>query len=264
MAIKTNQDIDARQTSDSYRPGWARVWQADTTTTKGIVAGFRRRLGAALFPKIALFNYLLVQWLDQYLNLKNMRILEIGGTGSLGLLLAKRCRHYTLIDYSAPAVSIASQRLRQFANATVVHADMFDFLPTVPQDVVLSMGLLEHFFGAEREQVLKSHVRMSSQFICIGTPSDIPPNWWRHYRYELTKAYPSQRPVSESELFELTVSVGLQPVAMTRIDPTYGRRCNALKRLLFGWRSAIQGRRGWGIDSEDGGLVVFLASLRAR
>jgi hypothetical protein len=99
----------------------------------------------------------------------------------------------------------------------------------------------------------------------VGAPSDTPPNWWRHFHFEATREYPEQRPVSERELWDLCLASGLKPVAVTRIDPWYGRvRRAAIAGTLYRCFAAWWPSKEWALDRFDGGLVVVLAEKTAK
>lgn len=231
------------------RSQWDKVWR------KGPSSGLRR----ALLPAGSPTNYFLRSWLGRNLDLRGKTVLEVGGTGSLGVLLAGRCREYSLLDYSEEAAAQAERALRGITNARVVHADLFSYEPAEAFDLVLSVGLIEHFFGTERDACFRQHVRLSRGWVCVGAPSDIPTNWWRHFRFAGTGAYPDQRPVSERDLFDLAVESGLHPLAMTRLDPHYGRIRNRAVRLAWSWAAAVLPLGGYGVDRPDGGVVAMLA-----
>ncbi len=116
-----------------------------------------------------------------------MSIMEIGGAGGLGLLLSPTCKTYTLLDYSQTAISAARRALRSCSNVTCIVSDMFDYEPADPCDLVVSIGLIEHFFGEDKQRCLSAHARLSRRYVCVGAPVDTPANWWRHFRFFATK-----------------------------------------------------------------------------
>ncbi len=252
-------DGEARA-SDAHRETWDAVW-SDTPRGDGLaLTWYERKLADALLPYPYPFNYFLRAWLLRWLPLSEIRVLEIGGAGGLGMLLAPFSKSYTLLDYSEAAIQKARGVLARTPGATCVLGDMFEHEPTEPPDLVISMGLIEHFFGAEKEKVLRAHMRMSRRYVCVGAPADSPVNWWACFRYETTQEYPPQRPVAERELFDLCLGCGLTPVAMTRLDPWYERKNKSKLALgLYKCFAVWWPSKKWALDRDDGGLVIMLA-----
>jgi len=212
-----------------------------------------------MFPSCQSFQYLLAHWMEREMDLPGSSVLEIGGAGRLGMLLSPKVSHYSLLDYSEEAIERARQVIGGKANISLIHDDMFQFQPDRKPEIVLSIGLIEHFFGAERVEVVSAHARMSSKYVCIGAPADTPQNWWRHFSYEKTKLYPSQRPICEEELWDMCIESGLSPVKMTRLDPSYGTNPGRFRRRLAECKAAWWPWKGGQVDVPDGGVIVMLA-----
>lgn len=258
-SVGHNKGSDSHR--DTHKQTWDKVW-SDKRGPDNVSALWRilRRFRSALVPYSSPFNYFLRAWLADWVAFRELRVLEIGGGGGLGLVLGRACRSYSLLDYSEEAVKRARKVLANQARVTCILGDMYEYVPTELPDLVISLGLIEHFFGQEWERCLRSHIRLTGRYVCVGAPADIPINWWRHFRFEATKEYPEQRPVSERELFEICIRCGLKPVAMTRIDPKYGRMPkkrigDAFYRCLAAWWP----RKKWAMNRPEGGLVIMLA-----
>ena len=91
------------------------------------------------------------EWIDW----KNKSVLEIGcGPGYYTIPLASRCKQIFGIDLSSKNISIAkhhAERLR-VQNVTFNQANLFDFTPTEPFDIVYIITVLMHI--PEIEQAL--------------------------------------------------------------------------------------------------------------
>ena len=241
---------------------WNAVWKSDILRRKNSLFAILSEIAPWLVPYPSPFNYFLKSWIEEHLYISNMRILEIGGAGGLGVVLGRNSKEYVLIDYSEEAIQRARRVLRNVPCSSCILKDMFTYKPSELFDLVISLGLIEHFFGNEKKRCLDAHIRLSRRYVCIGAPADNPINWWNHFKYERTKEYPSQRPISEGELFSLCLSADLMPLAMTRLDSGYGRRKGMIRALLRRLLAARWPFRGWGKDRIDGGLVVMLAEKK--
>jgi len=239
---------------------WDKVWKEESYHHSFIKRSLQKVYRQVIL-KASPFNFLIRSWLSEKVDLSKSRVLEIGGAGGLGTVLSPSVKSYTLLDFSEVAITRAGRVLHKIPNANYIVGDLFKYVPEEKFDMVISVGLIEHFFGARKEECLRAHIRMSNKYVCIGGPSDIPLNWWRHFRFYATKEFPDQRPVSEKELFDLCLQCNLKPVSMTRIDPTYGRTYRRLSTALHHWYAAYWPSKAWGIDRLDGGLVVMLAEI---
>lgn len=241
---------------------WNVVWKNDLRGRKNSLLANLLEIAPWLVPYPSPFNYFLKSWLKEHLDISNMRILEIGGAGSLGLVLGRNSKEYVLIDYSEEAIERARRVMRNVPCSSCILEDMFNYNPSELFDLVVSLGLIEHFFGNEKEKCLDAHIRLSRRYVCIGGPADSPINWWNHFKYERTKVYPSQRPISEKELFNLCLKARLTPLAMTRLDSGYGKRKGMIRALLRRLLAARWPFRSWGKHRIDGGIVVMLAEKK--
>lgn len=93
--------------------------------------------------------------------LANQDILELGsGTGQNSLYLAQRhtTQSVTLVDFSEQAlVRVQTQRFP--CELKKIHQDLFAFRPIQRYDFVHSAGLIEHFAGHKRIEVVKIHAQ---------------------------------------------------------------------------------------------------------
>lgn len=91
-----------------------------------------------------------------------LRVIELGaGAGTNAGLMAQRGAQVTILDYSERALAQA----RAFFQANDVQADFvlanaLDLPPALREkfDLALSFGLAEHFSGADRVQIFRSHL----------------------------------------------------------------------------------------------------------
>ncbi|MFP4106433.1 MAG: class I SAM-dependent methyltransferase [Phycisphaerae bacterium] len=252
------QESVQAKSSDS-KEKWDEVWRRQSGRRSGGARGLLRKCIGKFLPNSQAFQYLLAYWMEREMNLPASSVLEIGGAGHLGLLLLPKVSHYGLLDYSEEAIERARRVIGKKANISLIHGDMFTFEPETEPDIVLSIGLIEHFFGAERREVVQAHSRMTSKYVCIGAPADTPQNWWRHFGYEKTKLYPSQRPICEEELWDMCVDSGLSPVCMTRLDPSYGTNPGRFRRRFAECKAAWWPSKRSQVDVPDGGVIVMLA-----
>lgn len=259
LVASNNIETEKYSRMGKAKNGWNAFWKNDVRGRKRSLFARLSLAAPWLIPYSSPFNYLLKSWLEEHITISNMRILEIGGTGSLGLVLGKAAKEYVLIDYSEEAIERAKHVMRRVPNASCKLVDMFDYQPPELSELVVSMGLIEHFNKDEKEKCIQAHMRLSHRYVCIGAPSDSPINWWNHFRFERTKEYPSQRPVSERELFDLCMEANLFPLAMTRLDSGYGYKKGMLRAFFRRFIAARWPFKGWGKNRIDGGIVVVLA-----
>lgn len=242
------------------REQWEDVWKSGQpqSPVRRIASSIYRAIQPAASP----FNYFLADWLARWLVLRDLIVLDVGGAGGLGAVLHHRVKKYILLDYSNEAIKRARALLAKYQNAECVLGDLFEYAPAQKPDLVISVGLIEHFFGDSQGHCVDAHRRLSGRYVCLCAPSSIPLNWWRHYRFEATKEYPSQRPVREKDLFDVMLSANLIPIAMTRLDPWYGRMPTSrfAKLVKSSWAAYWPNKR-WALDRMDGGLIVALGEI---
>jgi SAM-dependent methyltransferase len=78
---------------------------------------------------------------------QGLTILDIGcGDGSLSLQFLAEARHVTLVDFSKEMLlrAVANIPSHLSSKVTLVNADLMQFLPLEPADVVICVGVLAH------------------------------------------------------------------------------------------------------------------------
>jgi cyclopropane fatty-acyl-phospholipid synthase-like methyltransferase len=117
------------------------------------------------------------QFLLHGLSIPQGRLLELGSsTGQISLRLAIKYKlSPTLVDSSLIALAQAYQNFRaKHLSPKLLHKDVRDFKINKKFDLVHSHGLLEHFSGNTRKNVLNSHIehiRKGGWLICwVPTP----------------------------------------------------------------------------------------------
>lgn len=133
---------------------WSRLWQHAPSAEKDVEVLVRERCG----PRW--------RWMKESLRgafggIKGLRTIELGsGRGDLSVLLAEEGAEVTLLDANDSALSSATQRfIRLGLHGSYVRSDLRDaaLLEVAPFDVALSIGVIEHFSGSARTDVLRAH-----------------------------------------------------------------------------------------------------------
>tara|TARA_B100001250_G_scaffold213427_1_gene183055 strand:- start:9080 stop:9949 length:870 start_codon:yes stop_codon:yes gene_type:complete len=93
---------------------------------------------------------------------KNLKIVEIGGgMGKLSLLLAQKGAKITIIDNSEKAKDLCNEMFVHYGlkPPEFIIANAFDLPPNLISkfDISISTGLIEHFKGQERHDIVKAH-----------------------------------------------------------------------------------------------------------
>lgn len=161
-------------------------------------------------------------------------VLELGcGTGRLSFLaLEAGAREATLVDSSTKALNLARQFIGKKTNARLIQSDLRQLSPDLCADIVLSSGLVEHFKGAELDQVLQSHRDRAKEKVVILVPAS--PHW-NDIRMRLPSShdeYGWQKPFTKRALRKALLRNQLQPILLRKFFVTYGlknlpqrRRC---------------------------------------
>ena len=118
----------------------------------------------------------IIEHLVRRVELKGKRILELGsGTGRLSyLLLQAGAASVTLVDNSRKALSLSTQLFKgvESDRYSIVDADVFDYTAAGGFDIVFSSGLIEHFDGEPRQQIVDVHMRHAREDVLILHPSN--------------------------------------------------------------------------------------------
>jgi len=103
-------------------------------------------------------------------------IAELGaGTGRLSYLLLKRgARKVTLLDNSRKALELSRLLFEDEAPGShqIIDANVLSYAPSERYDVVMSSGLIEHFQGQQRFEIIKRHVDLAAEDCVIIHPSN--------------------------------------------------------------------------------------------
>jgi SAM-dependent methyltransferase len=154
---------------------------------------------------------------------EGLRVVEIGsGHGTYGIHFAKRGSDVVLVDRSANALYGASELARAMrTRALTMQADLFHPPPHLLRafDVSISFGLCEHFVGAEREDVIRTHFEyLRPHGVAMIS---VPNRWCVPYRMAMAALKATNRwmygvevPFSEHELVELVERSGGRVLAV--------------------------------------------------
>jgi len=159
-------------------------------------------------PETSMYYALL--GLAQRIGLREQTCVEIGcGSGSYSLLLAKMgvTQIPFLVDVSLMGLHVARKVFARFGvDCHLILADALALpLRTGDLDVALSGGVIEHFFGPSRHQVVKEHCRLANQVLCQVPLNSVP--YWisRNTITVMSRGWPfgPEKPLSFRELREL-------------------------------------------------------------
>lgn len=181
---------------------WTRLWRNAPPLEKDDAILSRERRG----PRW--------QWAKQELhahfgNLIGLKSIELGsGRGDLSVMLAEQGAVVTLLDVNTTALQSAAERFTRLGlRGALVQSDLREVrgIQGGPFDVAVSIGVIEHFSGSARTDVLRAHydaLRPGGMAIV-----SVPHAWCLPYR--IWKAYLELRgwwpygleiPYSKSEL----------------------------------------------------------------
>lgn len=196
----------------------------------------------------------IIERITARVDLAGKRLLELGsGTGRLSyLLLRAGAASTTLVDNSRKALELSRALFRDEAPEcyAIEDADVFEFAPDGPYDLVFSSGLIEHFDGEARQRIVDIHLQHAARDVLILHPSnrlynrifDRTPMAQRRYGFartfseaELTERIHKTRPGAtiHHERFHLAYTVpvlhNLEPinraVSGTAIERAWGGLC---------------------------------------
>lgn len=118
-------------------------------------------------------NYCIYVFLKK-INIKKESLLEIGcGGGKLASLMSKVCKKIYLLDKSSNAIKLAKFVNKGKSNLSFVKEDIFKFKPRQKFDIVISLGLVEHFSQSKIFELIKKHLELvnDSGLVLIGVPA---------------------------------------------------------------------------------------------
>jgi 2-polyprenyl-3-methyl-5-hydroxy-6-metoxy-1,4-benzoquinol methylase len=136
------------------RSVWERIWRNDTPATKDDAVLSRERNGARwAFAREFIAS--------RFGSLQGLRCIELGaGRGDFSALLADGGAEVTLVDFSDGALEQARSRFdRLKLPGRFVKADIFEVGNDLAGrfDIAVSLGVIEHFRGARRSEVIAAH-----------------------------------------------------------------------------------------------------------
>jgi len=204
--------MDARDT-------WDRLWSNRIDgQPAGVRVNYRNRI---IFSK-----------LSEIVQLDGLSVVELGaGSGTLSYLVRTigNAKHVTMVDRSSKAIQYSKQLFDSVAGVEWYEQDLFDHKRHY--DLVVSVGLLEHFKDSEQMRVVEAHASLAPRVAIIVPACSL---WnFRRMRAETTlQKYGWQFPLSLTRLDELFRGCNLSVVHNRRFMPSYGMPLT--NRRMFG------------------------------
>lgn len=133
--------------NDSRKNSWEKIWKKKGPFEKIIDLGR------------SVYSYFYSRVILKYSN-PGTEVAELGcGTATTAILLSKKIKKYTGLDYSQAAVDLASENLKNAGveNSEIIQMDALN-IPLEQMnrfDLVWSAGLIEHF--PDYAQIIRSH-----------------------------------------------------------------------------------------------------------
>lgn len=243
---------NGKQSGDAV---WTRLWQQAPGVEKDDALLARERCG----PRWA---WIRGELRKSFGTLNDLKTIELGsGRGDLSVMLAEEGAAVTLLDVNDVALTSAAQRFERLGlMAGRVQCDLraAATVPQAPFDVALSIGVIEHFSGNARTEVLRAHFdALRPGGLAIVS---VPYSWCLPYR--LWKAYLELRgwwpygmeiPYSKAELTRRARSAGFTHIQLR----SFGFHLS----LGEHWFKRLTGRRPQWTDSNSPLDVLMGLSL---
>lgn len=149
---------------------------------------------------------------------KGKRVLEFGcGTGINSILMTLRGARVTFVDTSEKALDIVKANLEKLGlKGKLICQDIFDSDFEGEFDLVHSEGLVEHFTGKKRQEIVDIHaraVRKGGRVLIMVPHRKCPPYRLGKYVAEKTGTwiYENEHPYTKRELVQRMERAGLRP-----------------------------------------------------
>jgi SAM-dependent methyltransferase len=138
-------------------------------------------------------------------SIRGLRTVELGaGRGDMSYLLATAGARVTLVDNSAVALRQSKALFEAHGlSGDFVLANLFEMSIQDRFDVSMSFGVLEHFRGAKRGQIVKLHAIAEVAFVSVPNALCVPYRAWK-FALELTNRwqYGEESPLTAQGLKE--------------------------------------------------------------
>jgi len=195
---------------------WDRVWQHEPSLSKDNALLDREKRS----PR---WSMILKRVQEHFGSIRELKTIELGsGRGDLSALLAQLGAQVTLLDANQHAHDQARHRFDRLGlTAMYVQNDMMGTLDDHQDkyDVSMSSGVIEHFEGPDRLQVIRAHydVLRRGGLAIISVPHSrcAPYRLWKRYlEFRGCWPYGMEIPYSKSEMRKRANQAGLQQVQL--------------------------------------------------
>ncbi|HEC35149.1 MAG TPA: class I SAM-dependent methyltransferase [Anaerolineae bacterium] len=204
--------------------------------------------------------------LQSLLDFAGKEILELGsGKGSLSYhALCAGAKRVTLVDFSAEALALAR---RVFADhppekISYVEADLLSVDLGSNFDIVMSLGVVEHFRGEDLVRCVQQHAHHSRDAVAICVPSDTYFNRRRSVDPRNIELYGLQWPIHERDMAELFRKAGLHVEYNRRFRNSFGFPILIRGRAPQRLQGAVLEQLLRPLEPRLGGLLLTIGRVR--